>query len=71
MKTLNLLSQKTYPYCFRDWLNKVWQECRRLGIVNKNTSPVDTGLDPDGWLPYFMDGLSPVQAVQQDLNEQA
>lgn len=43
----------------------------RLGIVNKNTTPVDTGLDPDGWLPYFMEGLRPSQAVQQDLNEQA
>lgn len=71
MTTHELLSLKTYPYGYSVWLNKVWQECRRIGMVSKETDPINTDLDPDGWLDYFMEGLHPINAVKQDLYEQA
>lgn len=70
MSSHELFNLKTYPYGYRGWLNNVWQECRRRGIVPEDTTPVDTRLDPDGWLAYFMEGLHPFKAVQADLNEQ-
>lgn len=71
MTTHELLKLKTYPYGFRGWLNIVWQECRRRGIVKSDTNPINMGLDPDGWLPHFIEGVHPIKAVQQDLEEQA
>lgn len=71
MTTLELFRLKTYPYGYRTWLNRVWQECRRKGIVSKDTTSIDMRIDPDGWLHYFMEGIPPIEAVNVDIKEQS
>lgn len=60
--------QKKYPYGFKGWMNQLWQIFKENGSF-KDTSPLDAMkvLDPDAWLVYFNDGLSPRNAYNEDM----
>ena len=59
------------PYGFKSWFRDLWKVCHDQGVVRKDTTYWKSTLDPDGWMPYFMMGLHPINAVKQDLYEQA
>lgn len=59
---------RRYPYGYLDWMNNFWKECRKVGYVTEDSSPVDLGgLDMDSFLHYFLDGFAPREAVQEEL----
>lgn len=64
MENINFLNGKQYPYGYRGWL---WYVCIQLDLKDKLVTTAWKQLDPDAWLDYFMDGLSPWQAVKEDL----
>lgn len=63
----DFLNEKQYPYGYKDW---AWKICIELGFKDKNINTAYMQLDLDAWLNYFMEGLSPLQAIQEDLNNQ-
>lgn len=64
MENPNYLNGKQYPYGYREWL---WQICIQLDMKDRVITTAYKQLDTDAWLVYFMDGLSPREAVKKDL----
>lgn len=60
---------KTYPYGFRHWMNQLFQAGNRLKVWDLNVMNYESKLCFDSWLVYFMDGLSPIKAILQDIKE--
>lgn len=58
------------PYGFWNWLNKVYQIGFKKGIWSFPVTEYKERLDVEAWKQYFMIGLSPSQAVDEDINEQ-
>ena len=65
METLNHLNGKQYPYGYKEWL---WKICIELDFKDKDINTSYKQLCTDAWLVYFMDGLSPRQAVKRDFS---
>lgn len=59
----NFLNGKQYPYGFITWC---WGVCKDLKLKDINHSTAFKQLELDSWLNYFMDGLSPEEAVKED-----
>lgn len=68
---LKEFNQKTWPFGFKFWLWQVGIHHKRLGIFKSDLSPNKCfeKLDPDSWMLHFMQGLSPLKAVQLDIKE--
>lgn len=64
MKNRNHLNGKQYPYGYKKWL---WKICIELDFKDKDINTAYKQLDTDAWLVYYMDGLSPIEAVREDL----
>ena len=65
MKNRNHLNGKQYSYGYKEWL---WKICIELDFKDKVINTAYKQLDTDAWLVYFMDGLSPRQAVKIDFS---
>ena len=65
MENRNHLNGKQYPYGYKEWL---WKICIELDFKDKVITTAYKQLDTDAWLVYFMDGLSPRQAVKIDFS---
>ena len=65
MENRNHLNGKQYPYGYKEWL---WRICIELDFKDKVINTAYKQLDTDAWLVYFMDGLSPRQAVKIDFS---
>ena len=65
MENRNHLNGKQYPYGYKEWL---WRICIELDFKDKVITTAYKQLDTDAWLVYFMDGLSPRQAVKIDFS---
>lgn len=63
MENRNYLNKKQYPYGYKDWL---WKICIELDMDDKDVNTAYKQLNTDAWLGYFMDGLSPKQAIKED-----
>ena len=63
MANRNNLNGIQYPYGYRDWL---WKICIELDMKDKDINTAYNQLDTDSWLDYFMNGLSPSEAIKND-----
>ncbi|NML70005.1 hypothetical protein HHL23_09350 [Chryseobacterium sp. RP-3-3] len=63
MENRNYLNGKQYPYGYREW---IWKVCIEYGFKDKDINTAYKQLDTDAFLCYFMEGLSPVEAVRED-----
>lgn len=63
MENRDFLNGKQYPCGYKNWL---WQICVNLDFKDKNINTAYKQLDTDAWLCYFMEGLSPWAAIQED-----
>lgn len=63
MENRDYLNGKQYPYGYKNWL---WQICINLELKDKNINTAYKQLDTEAWLDYFMEGLSPWAAIQED-----
>lgn len=66
MKNRDYLNGKQYPNGFRSWASKVSNITKGLQDYNVNLNEAYKDIDLESWLPYFMDGMSPTQAVMED-----
>ena len=60
---------QTWPYGFKLWMNALWQAGQSMGIWNFTVISYRDKLCYKSWLVYFMDGLSPKNAILQDIKE--
>ena len=63
------MEDKIYPYGFGNWMNSLFQEGNRIGMWNLTVINYCEKLSFDDQLVYFMDGLSPIKALMQDIKE--
>lgn len=64
------MKDEKYPYGFNIYMNSLWQYGVKIGMWNYSVIEYKTKLCFDSWLVYFMIGLSPKEAIHEDLNEQ-
>lgn len=69
--TLKEFRSKTWPYGFKRWLWSVGLKLREIGVFKSGDSPnyCFEKLNPESWMPLFMEGLSPKNAVEFDIRE--
>ena len=65
MENRDFLNKKQYPYGYKNWC---WRLCIELDMKDKDINTSYKQLCLDSWLCYFMDGLSPKEAVKEDLS---
>ena len=61
----NFLNGIQYPYGYLTW---IWKVCIELDMPDKNHSTAYKQLCLNSWLNYFNEGLSPKEAVKEDLS---
>jgi len=61
---------KQYPYGFNLWVNQLWQVGQKMKMWNFTVMNYEQNICLDSWLVYFMMGLSPKEAIKEDLKEQ-
>lgn len=69
MNNINNINGKQYPYGFKDWLRKCAFNLYDRYECFKGTPRSDlwTKLEPDSWLSLFNEGLSPFDAVNENM----
>lgn len=70
-KSKEIFKQEVWPYGFQSWLWQVGLQLRKKGVFKSDESPNEcfASLDAEAWKVYFMNGLSPLQAVELDIKE--
>jgi len=64
------MEKNVHPYGFLAWLNKVWQIGLEKEMWEYSIMEYQDKLDVEAWKEYFMIGLSPSKAIDEDINEQ-
>jgi len=63
--------KKTWPYGFKMWLWSLGLRHREKGLFKSDLGPNECFelLDPESWMPHFMEGRSPLQSLELDIKE--